>query len=56
MERVLADSGFVVALINRADQRHAEIIPAYNQYAKILPPQLVLVEVAYLIDLSRNKA
>jgi uncharacterized protein len=49
MEKVLADSGFVVALANRTDQRHTEIRPVYNQYAKIFLPQLVLVEVAYLI-------
>ncbi|NJL55835.1 PIN domain-containing protein [bacterium] len=49
MERVIADTGFVVALVNRADQRHADVAPIYLQYPQILLPQMVLVEVAYLI-------
>lgn len=49
MEVVIADSGFVVALANRSDQRHAEVQPIYMQYPKIFLPQLALVEVAYLI-------
>ena len=49
MERVIADSGFVIALINRSDQRHSEVSPIYQQYTQVLLPQMVLVEVAYLI-------
>ena len=49
MERVIADTGFVVALGNRSDQRHADVYPVYRQYPCILLPQVVLVEVAYLI-------
>lgn len=49
MESVIADSGFIVALANRLDQRHAEVRPIYLQYPQILLPQLALVEVAYLI-------
>lgn len=49
MERVIADTGFVVALANRSDQRHADVAPIYLQYPQVLLPQMVLVEVAYLI-------
>ncbi|VXD18210.1 type II toxin-antitoxin system VapC family toxin [Planktothrix paucivesiculata] len=49
MERVIADTGFVVALANRLDQRHAEVTPIYLQYQQIFLPQVALVEIAYLI-------
>ena len=49
MERVIADTGFVVALANRSDKRHANVAPIYLQHPQILLPQFVLVEVAYLI-------
>lgn len=49
MESIIADTGFVVALTNRSDQRHEDVLPVYLQYLHILLPQLVLVEVAYLI-------
>lgn len=49
MESVIADSGFIVALANQTDSRHADVQPIYLQHSKVLLPQLVLVEVAYLI-------
>ncbi len=49
MEKVIADSGFVVALVNSSDDRHPDVKPIYQQYSRILLPQLVLVEVAYLV-------
>ena len=49
MERVIADTGFIVALANRSDKRHTDVAPIYLQYPQILLPQVVLVEVAYLI-------
>ena len=49
MESVIADTGFVVALANRADQRHRDVLPVYSHHPLILMPQLVLVEAAYLI-------
>ena len=49
MEKVIADTGFVVAVANRLDQRHAEVVPVYLQYPQILLPQFALVEIAYLI-------
>lgn len=49
MEAVLADTGVVVALINRSDARHAEASAVYLQFPQILLPQVVLVEVAYLV-------
>jgi uncharacterized protein len=56
MERVIADTGFVVALVNRLDDRHADVAPIYAQYPKILLPQVVLVEVAYLINRDAGMA
>ena len=34
---------------NRSDKRHTDVAPIYLQYPQILLPQVVLVEVAYLI-------
>lgn len=45
---VVADTGFVVALLNRNDVRHQEVVPLYKQLPSILLPQTVLAEVAYL--------
>jgi uncharacterized protein len=49
METVIADTGFIVALTNSNDSRHAEVRPVYIQQQRILLPQTVLVEVAYLL-------
>lgn len=49
METVIADTGFIVALTNNSDIRHAEVRAIYTQQPRILIPQTVLVEVAYLL-------
>lgn len=51
MERMtpIADTGFIVALLNREDSRHNEVVPIYQQYSIIIVPQTVLAEVAYLV-------
>ncbi len=49
---VVADTGFVVALLNRSDARHTDVIAVYLRQQQILIPQTVLAEVAYL--LGRN--
>lgn len=49
MEIAIADTGFVVALLNQTDVRHSEVVPIYTQYSTIVLPQTVLAEVAYLI-------
>jgi len=51
MERavVVADTGFVVALLNRSDIRHTDVVAIYQQQQQILLPQTVLTEVAYLL-------
>lgn len=50
MERVVGDTGFVVALTNRSDSRHGEVAEVYFQQTEIVLPQTVLAEVAYLIQ------
>lgn len=51
MEKIMpvADTGFVVALLNRADRRHQDVLPVYQRYTAILLPQTVLAEIAYLV-------
>lgn len=49
METAVADTGFVVALLNRSDNRHNDVTPIYLKQQTILLPQTVLAEVAYLL-------
>ncbi len=52
MERgvAVADTGFVVALLNRSDVYHEDVTRIYQRFwAPILLPQTVLAEVAYLV-------
>lgn len=51
MERaiVVADTGFIVALLNRSDIRPSEVVAVYQKYTQILLPQTVLAEVTYLL-------
>lgn len=45
----VADTGFVVALLNRTDASHNAAKAVYVQQPAILLPQTVLAEVAYLL-------
>lgn len=49
-QRGVADTGFVVALLNRTDAKHQAVVDVYTrQPYPILLPQTVLAEVAYLV-------
>jgi uncharacterized protein len=48
METV-ADTGFIVALLNQTDSRHQDVLPIYIRQQTIWFPQTVLAEVAYLL-------
>ena len=58
MERdfVIADTGFIVALLNEADEWHEQSKAQYAHYAPILMPQTVLAEVAYLVGRDAGSA
>ncbi|NDJ25664.1 PIN domain-containing protein [Nostoc sp. B(2019)] len=45
----VADTGFVVALLNRSDAMHSTVATVYTQQKQILLPQTVLAELAYLV-------
>ncbi len=51
MERLdaIADTGFVVALLNRSDQNHTAVVESYQQMKAIGLPQPALTEIAYLV-------
>jgi uncharacterized protein len=50
----IADTGFIVALLNQTDSRHQEVAPIYTRQRTIWLPQTVLAEVAYLRDAGIN--
>jgi len=45
----VADTSFVVALLNRTDVRHEAVKAVYANQRSVLLPQTVLAEVAYLL-------
>ena len=45
----IADTGFIVALLNQTDSRHQDVVPIYTRQQTIGLPQTVLAEVAYLL-------
>lgn len=47
--RIIADTGFVVAIADRKDPKHRICIELYRQYDIILVPQTVLNESCYLL-------
>ncbi len=49
MEIVIADTGFIVAITNISDLQHEAAKSVYIKQQKILMPQTVLAEVAYLV-------
>ena len=52
----VADTGFVVALLNRSDTMHSSVITIYTKQKQILLPQTVLAEVAYLVGRNADLA
>jgi len=53
---VMADTGFVVALLNRSDAMHSIVTTVYIQQKQILLPQTVLAELAYLVGRNASVA
>ena len=51
MEKIgaIADTGFVVALLNRKDRQHVAVATIYQQHPTIALPQPALTEIAYLL-------
>lgn len=49
METAIADTGFIVALLNRSDPCHLNVVGIYTQMQTAILPQTVLAEVAYLV-------
>jgi len=52
----MADTGFVVALLNRSDAMHSIVTTVYIQQKQILLPQTVLAELAYLVGRNASVA
>lgn len=49
----VADTGFLVALLNKTDAKHQLVLPLYRKLTKpMLVPQTVLAETAYMVGRS----
>ena len=46
----LADTSFVLAMLNKADRNHSACLEVYASDANILMPQSVLTETAYMLS------
>ena len=49
-QSALADTGFLVAIVNRRDARPIECVSIYERFSRIRVPQIVLAESVYLIQ------
>jgi hypothetical protein len=52
----IADTGFVVALLNDRDRQHRAVVQVYQQQGWIALPQTVLAEVAYMLHKHTSTA
>ncbi|MGC1308317.1 MAG: hypothetical protein WA885_13910 [Phormidesmis sp.] len=50
MEKVIADSGFVVALVNSSDDRHPDVKPIYQQYSRMAISERLNITTVLTID------
>jgi predicted nucleic acid-binding protein len=46
----LADTSFIVALINASNNRHRDVLAVYKNHGKIIVIQSVLNEIAYHLE------
>lgn len=53
---MVADTGFVVALLNPSDAMHSIVTTVYIQQKQILLPQTVLAKLAYLVGRNAGVA
>lgn len=52
MPIAVADTGFVVAVVNREDDYHKQCVPVYQQHELIYLPQSTLAEVGICLHVQ----
>jgi uncharacterized protein len=54
--RAIADSGFVIAAVNRDDRWHERCLQTYREFDSIFIPQTTLTEIAYILRRQAGSA